>query len=34
LGKKTKDLQRRAHELADDYYGIGAEVNHFQELLK
>lgn len=34
LGKKTKDLQRRAHELADDYYGIGAEINHFQELLK
>lgn len=24
----------RAHQLADDYYAVGAEVNHFAELLK
>lgn len=24
----------RSHELADDYFAIGAEINHFSELLK
>ena len=24
----------RSHQLADDYYAIGAEINHFSELLK
>jgi hypothetical protein len=24
----------RAHELADDYYAIGAEVAHFSEMMK
>lgn len=24
----------RSHELADDYYAIGAEINHFSELIK
>ena len=32
--KRAKNLQVRAHELANDYYAIGAEINHFQELLK
>jgi hypothetical protein len=27
-------LQKKAHELAQDYYAIGAEINHFSELLK
>ena len=30
----SKDLQGRAHQLADDYYAIGAEINHFSELMK
>ena len=34
IGKRCKDLQARAHMLADDYYAIGAEINHFSELLK
>jgi hypothetical protein len=34
IGLKTKELQRRAHELADDYYAVGAEINHFSELMK
>jgi hypothetical protein len=29
----VKKLQFRSHELADDYYGIGAEINHFAEML-
>lgn len=32
--KRAKNLQIRSHELANDYYAIGAEINHFQELLK
>lgn len=32
--KKTKELQFRSHELADDYYAVGAEISHFAELLK
>jgi len=24
----------RAHQLADDYFAIGAEINHFSELMK
>jgi len=34
IGKRCKDLQARAHQLADDYYAIGAEINHFSELMK
>lgn len=32
--KYVKELQLRSHELADDYYAIGACVNSLQELLK
>lgn len=32
--KKTKDLQARAHELADDYYAVGTEIKRFSHLLK
>jgi hypothetical protein len=31
---RCKGLQMRSHQLADDYYAIGAEINHFSELLK
>ena len=34
IGTRCKDLQSRAHQLADDYFAIGAEVNHFSELMK
>lgn len=34
IAMRCKDLQARAHQLADDYYAIGAEVNHFSELMK
>ena len=34
IAKRCKDLQARAHTLADDYFAIGAEVNHFSELMK
>ena len=34
IGSKCKDLQARAHALADDYFAIGAEINHFSELMK
>jgi hypothetical protein len=34
IGKRCKTLQERAHELADDYYAVGSEINHFSELLK
>lgn len=34
IGKRSKDLQARAHTLADDYFAIGAEINHFAELMK
>lgn len=34
IGKKVKDLQMRAHELADDYYAIGAEVAHLADMMK
>ena len=34
IGKRSKDLQARAHGLADDYFAIGAEINHFAELMK
>jgi len=34
IGTRCKDLQMRAHQLADDYYAIGAEINHFSELVK
>ena len=26
IASKAKDLQKRSHELADDYYGIAAEI--------
>ncbi len=29
-----KELQIKSHELADDYYAVGAAINNFQELLK
>ena len=34
IAQRCKQLQTRAHELADDYFAIGAEVNHFSELMK
>jgi len=34
IGSRCKDLQSRAHQLADDYFAIGAEINHFSELMK
>ena len=34
IAQRCKQLQSRAHELADDYFAIGAEVNHFSELMK
>ena len=34
IAKRCKDVQARAHELADDYFAIGAEINHFSELMK
>ena len=34
IGVRCKDLQARAHALADDYFAIGAEINHFSELMK
>jgi hypothetical protein len=27
-------LQEKAHSLSDDYYAIGAEINHLSELIK
>jgi len=32
--KEVKKLQFRSHELADDYFAVGAEINHFAEVLK
>lgn len=32
--KYVKELQLKSHELADDYYAIGACVNSLQELTK
>jgi len=32
--KAVKELQLKSHELADDYYAIGACVNSLQELVK
>ena len=34
ITSRSKELQARAHELADDYFAIGAEINHFSELMK
>lgn len=34
IGSRCKDLQARSHQLADDYFAIGAEISHFSELLK
>lgn len=34
ISKKVKDLQMRAHELADDYYAIGAECAHLADMMK
>ena len=34
IASTAKKLQFRSHELADDYYAIGAEINHFVEVLK
>jgi hypothetical protein len=34
ISSRCKTLQARAHMLADDYFAIGAEVNHFSELMK
>lgn len=34
IARRAKDLQARSHELADDYFAIGAEINHFAELMK
>ena len=34
IARRCKDAQARAHELADDYFAIGAEINHFSELMK
>ena len=34
IALRCKDLQARAHALADDYFAIGAEINHFSEMMK
>jgi len=34
IASRCKTLQSRAHQLADDYFAIGAEINHFSELMK
>jgi len=34
IARTAKKLQFRSHELADDYFAIGAEINHFVEVLK
>jgi hypothetical protein len=34
VSKQVKLLQFRSHELADDFYAIGAEISRFSELLK
>ena len=34
VAKRCKTLQSRSHDLADDYYAIGSEINHLSELLK
>ena len=34
IANRAKDLQARSHELADDYFAIGAEISHFAELMK
>lgn len=34
IAKKCKILHAKAHDLADEYYSVGAEINHFSELLK
>ena len=34
IGARCKDLQARSHQLADDYFAIGAEIAHFSELMK
>lgn len=34
IASRCKELQARAHTLADDYFAIGAEINHFSELMK
>ena len=34
IAKRCKTLTEKAHTLADDYYAVGAEINHFAELMK
>lgn len=34
IATRCKELQARAHTLADDFFAIGAEINHFSELMK
>ena len=34
IAGRCKELQARAHQLADDYFAIGAELSHFSELMK